>query len=80
MSSLRLVLDPTPPFSERGQRPRTTWLGPLNKQAQGGHKGGGSYRGLQPCRVQTMQLGPSWVGPVLLLLKCASTKQRKPIY
>lgn len=50
---------------------RTTGLGPLDKQAQGGCKGGGGCRGLQPCWAQTMQsvggLAPGPAGPVHLL-------------
>lgn len=45
------------PSVEGAEIQRTTGLSPLDKQAQGGCKGGGGCRGLQLCRAQTMQSG-----------------------
>lgn len=66
------VAGPRSPSSlqrEGAEAQRTPWPRLLNKQAQGGHRGGG---GCNPVERRPCDLG--WPGPVLHLLERASTK------
>ena len=55
---------------------KTPWLGPLDKQAQGGCNGGGGGRRLQPCRAQTMQSGAGPGADRVLSSTCSNVLPR----
>lgn len=67
---------PSSPQWEGAEIQKTPWLGPLDKQAQGGCNGGGGGRRLQPCWAQTLQSGAGPGADRVLSSTCSNVLPR----